>query len=308
MADRTDLTGTGKEPSPTPLVNSLYLEWFSETNGRLVIESADCDLTISAPEWKLTPEEEEQRARDAALAMEEFMTRLTGAIEQHQRGQKPPDAPWDEHDYERLLRESDARTDKYMEVVDKYGDSDERIAHEMGWDRELTEEQAEEERQRIEELNRACEEALQEPPPEPEAHREGIDWIRTTTGHLRHPLQHRCFESAMRYWHEAETLGLQKLNDEDLENFLFEFQTTSAKLAGALNSIARGYCPGDTAFTVACLKRALGHLHQTQAALEAVAPKNLLPLPTVAEARRELFELRQEILRLMDEFRGDPSL
>ena len=58
-------------------------------------------------------------------------------------------------------------------MLDKYGDSDEaetKIAREMGWERELTEEEAEEERQRIEEMNRACEEALHEPPPEPDPH------------------------------------------------------------------------------------------------------------------------------------------
>ena len=307
-ADRTDAIDKNKERSPQALANSLYLEWFSQTNGRVVIESGDYELTISAPEWNLTPEEEENRARDVALAMEEFMTRLTSAIEQHKRGQRSPEEPWDEHDYERLLRESDARTDKYMELLDKYGDSDEadtEIAHEMGWDRELDEDEADEERHRVEELNRACEEALQEPPPEPEAHREGIDWIRTTGGDLRHPLQHRCFESAMRFWHEAEARGLQELNDEELEKFLFEFQTTSVKLGGALSGLARGYGPSDAAFTVACLKRALDHLHKTQAALEAVAPKKLLPPPTLAEAGQELFELRQEILKLMDEFRRD---
>ena len=309
--DRTDVIRKSKEKSPIPLANSLYLEWFSQTNGRVVIESADYELTISAPEWKLTPEEEEQRAHDAALAMQEFMSRLTRAIDRHKRGQRPPEEPWDEHDYERLLRESDARTDKYMELLDKYGDShqaEEEIAQEMGWERKLTEEQAEEERRRIEELNRACEEALHEPPPKPEAHREGIDWTRTSDGDLRHPLQHRCFESAMRFWHEAEARGLQKLGDEELEAFLFEFQTTSVKLGGALNSVARGHSCGDAAFTVACLKRALDHLHKTQAALEAVAPRELLPQLTIAEARQELFELRQEILKLMDEFRREANL
>jgi len=192
------------------LANSLYLEWFSETNGRVVIESADYELTISAPQWQLAPEENEQRARDVAGAMDDFIVRLTNAIEQHERGRKGPEEPWDEHDYERFLKESDARTEKYMELLDKYGDSDEaeaKISIEMGWNRELTEEEAEEERERIEEINRACEEALHEPPPEPEPHREGIDWIRTVEGNLRHPLQHRCFESAMKFWHEAETLG-----------------------------------------------------------------------------------------------------
>ena len=69
--------------------------------------------------------------------MDDFMQKLTEAIEQQQRGQKDPEEDWDEHDYEKFLKESDARTDKYMELLDKYGDSDEaeeKIAKEMGWD------------------------------------------------------------------------------------------------------------------------------------------------------------------------------
>ena len=296
----------GEKP-PEHMANCLYLEWFSETNGRVVVESADYELTISVPEWRMTPAEDEQRAREAARGMDGFMQKLTEAIEQQQRGQKDPEAEWDEHDYEKFLKESDARTDKYMELQEKYGDSDEaeeKIAKKMGWDRELTEEEAEEERKRIEEINRACEEALDEPPPEPAPHREGIDWIRTPDSDLRHPLQHRCQESAMKFWQQADDLGLERLADQDLDEFIFEFQTTGAKLAGALHGIAEGRGYRDDAFTVAYLKRALDHLHKSQAGLEAVAPKKLLPETMIAEARKELFEIREGILKLMDEFRG----
>ncbi len=296
-----------KEKPPEHMANCLYLEWFSEANGRVVVESADYELKISAPEWRLTPEEDAERARQAAAGMTDFMGKLTEAIEQQQRGQKDPEEEWDEHDYEKFLKEADARTDKYMELLDKYGDSDEaeeKIAKEMGWAQELTEEEAEEDRRRIEEINAACEEALNEPPPEPEPHREGIDWIRTEDGDLRHPLQHRCFESALRFSDQAEELGLDKLQDKDLDQFLFEFQTTGVKLAGALDGIARGEGFPEAAFTVAYLKRALGHLHKSQAGLEAVAPKKLLPEAMIAAARKELFEIREGVLRLMDHFRG----
>ena len=296
-----------KEKPPEHIANSLYLEWFSERNGRVVIESADYELTISAPEWRMTPEEDAERAQQAAAGLGDFMGKLTEAIEQQQRGQKGPEEEWDEHDYEKFLKESDARTDKYMELQDKYGDSDEaeeKIAKEMGWMRELTEEEAEEEQRRIDEMNAACEAALNEPRPEPDPHREGLDWIRIEDGEVRHPLQHRCFESAMKFWHEADELGLEKSEDKDLGQFIFEFQTTGAKLAGALDGIAQGDHLPDAAFTVANLKRALDHLHKSQAGLEAVAPKKLLPETMIAEARKELFEIREGILRLMDEFRG----
>jgi hypothetical protein len=299
----------GEKP-PEHMANSLYLEWFSEANGRVVVESADYELTISAPEWRLTPEENIERAQQAAAGMDDFMHKLTEAVEQHQRGQKDPEAEWDEHDYEKFLKEADARTDKYLELLEKYGDSDEaeeKIAREMGWDRELTDAEAEDECQRIEEMNRICEEALNEPPPEPEPHREGIDWIRTDDGEIAHPLQHRCSESALKFWHQADELGFAKSDDQDLGRFIFELQTTAAKLAGALNGIAEGRGCRDAAFTVAYLKRALDHLHKSQAGLAAVAPKKLLPEKMIAEARRELFEIREGILKLMDEFRGRTS-
>jgi hypothetical protein len=294
-----------KEKPPEHMANSLYLEWFSESNGRVVIESADYELTISAPEWRMSPEEDLDRAKQAAAGMDGFMTKLTETIEHHKRGQKDPEEEWDEHDYERFFKECDARTDKYGELLDKYGDSEEaeaKIAREMGWDRD--DDDAADDRMSVEEINAVCEAAADEPPPEPDPNREGIDWIRTDGDNLRHPLQHRCFERAMKYWRQAELLGVDENADKDLGDFIFEFQTTSAKLAGALNTIARGDYAPEPSFTVASLKRALGHLHKSQAGLEAVAPKKLLPDETVAEARKDLFEIREGILALMDKFRG----
>ena len=296
------------EHVPEHMANSLYLEWFSKQNGRVVIESADYKLTISAPEWRLTPEEDAERARQAAAGMDHFMRQLTEAIEEQQRGQKDPETEWDEHDFEKLMKESDARTDKYMELLDKYGDSEaaeEIIAKEMGWDQDALEGLTDEdEGMSISEMNAICESAANEPPPAPEPHREGVDWIRTEDGDLRHPLQHRCFESALKLWHETDELGLENSDDADLHQFIFEFQTTGVKLAGALDGIAEDRGTTDPAFTVACLKRALDHLHKSQAGLEAVAPKKLLPEKMISDARKELFEIREGILKLMNEFRG----
>src|SRR5438046_7558695 len=65
-----------KEKPPEHMANSLYLEWFSERNGRVVIESSDYEITISAPEWRLTPEEDGERAKKAAEGLTSFMGRL----------------------------------------------------------------------------------------------------------------------------------------------------------------------------------------------------------------------------------------
>ena len=168
----------GKKP-PERIANALYLEWFSEANGRVLIESADFKLEISAPEWRLTPDEEKQRASDVEAGWAGFVQQLNEALEKQERGQKNPETEWDEHDYEKFLKEADARTDKYMELLEKYGDSEEaeeKIAQEMGLDGGKNDE----ERMSVEEMNRICEEAANEPPPEPDPQREGIDWIGET--------------------------------------------------------------------------------------------------------------------------------
>ncbi len=46
-----------------------------------------------------------------------------------------------------------------------------------------------------------------ETPPE----REGIDWIRTDDGDIRHPLQHRCYESMIEAFQAARDRGSPSL-------------------------------------------------------------------------------------------------
>jgi len=322
-----------KVPVPEHMANCLYLEWFSEANGRVVIESTDYKLTISAPEWTLSPEEELQRQRDAAAGFSGFLGKLSEALAA-QKHQPPEDKEWDEFDYEQFMREGDARTDKYMELLDKYMDHPDRdqiVAREMGWTciEDALEEEPEEadaefrstadkdsdepanrasdrEEWDVDEINRICAETAEEPL-QPDPLTEGVDWIRRENGDITHPLSLRAFNASVTLSRKCRQLGKSKADDEDLCAFLSEFQITGAKLAGALNGLAYGRDLREGPFTVAYLKRALGHLHAAQAALERVTPKNLLPEETVTENRAELFAIREEILRLMDEFRGRNS-
>jgi len=107
----------------------------------------------------------------------------------------------------------------------------------------------------------------------------------------------------MALWHKCNELGLDKVDDDDLDRLINEFQITGAKLAGALDGLAYGRDHQEGAFIVAYLKRALGHLHNTQAALEKTAAKQLLPPDTIAGTRSELFAIREAVLALMKEFR-----
>src|SRR5437868_10684025 len=47
-----------------------------------------------------------------------------------------PERAWDEYDWERFLQQQDHKTEKYMELLEKYLDDpnrDQIIAREMGW-------------------------------------------------------------------------------------------------------------------------------------------------------------------------------
>jgi hypothetical protein len=139
--------------------------------------------------------------------------------------------------------------------------------------------------------------------PEPDPATEGKDWVRNKHGHIKHPLSHRAFESAIGLWHRIKELGLSEDRDEDLGVLSQEFSILGAKLAGALDGMAQDRCYVDHAHNIARMKRGLTHLHAAQAALVNVEQKQLLPAEDLEKTRSELFAIREEMLRLMEEFR-----
>lgn len=295
-----------QEKPPEHMANSLYLEWFSEANGRVVIESADYRLELSTPAWQLTPEEDERRAKDAAAGFEGFMGKLTEAVEAS-RFKAPEDRPMDEFEWEKAFRESDALTDKAMELFEKYRDHPDReeiIAKEMGWDNASNDGATENETEPpwdVDEINRICHEAIDNPP-EPNPLTEGVDWVRQADGSISHPLVVRIIESGSALWKwcdEHNLLGDQE--DTDLDQMIFFFQSCGAKCAGALGGLA-DHEP-EAGFIVARLKRALDLLHKSLEASDRVKSRNSLPPDKLNPFREELFAVRQEILALMKRFR-----
>ena len=121
--------------SPECLANALYLEWFTETNGRVVIESADYQIRVSERAWKMSQEEETQQCETNAAAMQSFLDRVTGTPDAREEAAYNGE-PKDEFEWELFLRASDRRVTKLSEVMEKYHDSpdcDRLIARAMGW-------------------------------------------------------------------------------------------------------------------------------------------------------------------------------
>jgi hypothetical protein len=295
-----------KKP-PEHMADALYIEWFSDANGRVVIESTDFTVDVSTSQWSLSPEEEQAQVAASHEALRDWLDRMDQEgqddFEQESAEFDPEkEKPLDEFGYEKFMRESDARTDKYMELFEKYEghpDREKIVAREMGW--EWLEEALEaDERGAL-----PPQEKFEPPPLEPNPATEGVDWIRDKQGRIHHPLTKRAFESGVAIWHFCDERDLLGENgDADLQKMVFEFQTAGAKLAGALDSLAYDE-EGDRegGFIVAALKRALNYLHKSIAAAERVAEKNLLPSERFQQFRNDLFKIREEILALMQRFR-----
>jgi hypothetical protein len=210
------------------------------------------------------------------------------------------DRPLDEFGYEKFMRECDARTDKALELYE-HPDCDKIVAREMGW--EWLEEALEAQERSDSPGDR---EPIELAELQPNPLTEGVDWIRDEDGNIHHPLTKRAFESAMEMWHFADRRDLLgEDGDRDLREMIFEFQTTGAKIAGALDSLGYDGDLRDGAFIVATLKRALDYLHKSITAWEKVTEKRLLDRKRLERFRAELFNVREEILGLMKRFRED---
>lgn len=313
--------------------NSLYFEWFSEINGRVVIESASYALTITdVPLWHMTAEEEEEQRQQNAHAMSEFMGRLSGlspaAPTEDQEENEPsedgpvedepvedsdseardedwePIRPMTEDEAEALQAESDRLSDRIQARLDREGpDADissiieeelERRREERG-DKPLTPEQEAERSAWMDEMNRAAEEALAHPDPELEAEL-----------NFKHPLAEQAFELTLRLHREPEERGWVPASagrEHPVVELINATNCAGAKLAGALNG---GSWPPELdicANSIVRLKRARGYLDDALMAAGDCAEQQLVDAVWLVGIRKELEEIGHACDELIIELR-----
>ncbi|MBI2813818.1 MAG: hypothetical protein HYX71_06005 [Opitutae bacterium] len=228
-----------KKPWPWHWGNSLYLEWFSERNGRVVIETASFDLKIVGEAvWEMSPAEEEEQRRANAEAMGGFMEQIGEAVAREKAKEEEP-AEWDERpqteaEAEQMQERSDRLTDRIQARLVREGkgadyekilhEEIERMREEHG-EPEPTPEQLARNAEWIEEMNRAGEEALNDPELQKELDQ-------------KHPLAERAFELSLRLC-RAVRAGRWVPAGASPEHPVAELEGAvmgaGAKLAGALN-------------------------------------------------------------------------
>lgn len=287
--------------------NTLYLEWFSEINGRVVIESTDFTLTISPHEWQMDEDAENAQKLANLNAMRDFMAQVIQRRDPD--GAEPAiSEDLDEFAWEERLKESDRLTDAYQEVLEKYmedSDSEQKEAFVMGWDGLLD---------ALAERDEAGGEGY---PEEDKAYRmhdsdsdDDDDPDESDFGEADdeaqfedddHPLQTLAQELAMRAMDVIQRDGGPGTPSYMLVTNLLQ---VSGKLAGVLNGRGSGYEP-ETGFVLAVLKRCLNWLNEAVGACQ-----ELIDLEGDADQRAALdhirssaFEIRDKIVELRRELK-----
>jgi hypothetical protein len=199
---------------------------------------------------------------------------------------------WDEYDWERFLQQQDQRTEKYMELLEKYIDDPERdeiIAREMGWT---------------------------------QAHGDG-DWSAEVDALLDEDWRPQNDEAASGEQKPGEsfeyhvlyraafalTVWIDKLFDQNaaLQNepaaikLATHAALASAKLAAALSDDDAD----ELGMTIAYLKRALKAITVSLDSASKLLSEELIAARQYSVLQQRLFQVRDGIITLMGEYRGE---
>ena len=299
------------------MANALYLEWYSEQNGRVVIESSDYKLELDGlPAWEMTDEDERERQSASSEALHNFMDLAVEALAQSREAHDDSD----DQPTSRAEAEADAEAARMDLLLDRVGarleregreESDferifdeekERLRKERGEPEPepLTPEQEAERETWIEEMNAVAEEALEEM----EAGGGFDEWGN-------HPLVETCSDLASRLYHDVKDhawVPESASHEHPLNEIVDGVQIASAKLAGALNGSVRDEeWPPDPLFagdTLVRLKKARRYLRDALAGLDAADEQRLAEPEWRSQARIEVNAILAHVEALINEVRA----
>jgi len=314
-ASRKVRSTSGDDPEPGPedalsprlggWCNSLYLEWFSEQNGRVFIEGTSFEITVSEWLWEMDAAAEEAQKRTNLQAMRDW---LAGVIRRPEpKLIEEDDFDDSEESWEESLKLSDRLGDAHMEALEKYGEEsfdDDRISFVMGWDHMLGGDKGD---HGVEDDEDEWMSAVDLMP-------EDDDEIDPEGGYIDeespdcHPLQKRSHELVVRLLTELEEDDEQDKQSSDghtpLDRFIRNTMNISGKLAGVLG--IRGFGGSrDKGHTLAVLRRCLNWANEALAGLNELSESAQWQdrLELLDEFRAELFALRDGMTDLRKELR-----
>jgi hypothetical protein len=202
-----------------------------------------------------------------------------------------PERVWDEYEWERFLQQQDGKTEKYMQLLETYLDDPERdeiIAREMGWT------------QLLDANDWSAEvDALLDGTEDDEAAVENTS--KSAEVFEDHDLYRAAF--ALTIWIDQlfdQNASLQ--NEPAAVKLATHAALASAKLAAALS----GDNLDEIGMTIAYLKRALKAITiSMEAAAQLRKPAGQISRSQYAILQQRLFRVRDGIIALMGEYRGE---
>ena len=206
-----------------------------------------------------------------------------------------PDRVWDEYEWERFLQQQDHKTEKYMELLEKYLDHPERdqiIAREMGWTQLLLNGDSwsdEVDSLLADETNSGDNDAAV-----------AENSAQPVDGFEDHALYRAAF--ALTVWIDQlfdEQTALQ--NEPAAVKLATHSALASAKLAAALSDDD----VDEIGMTIAYLKRALKAITVSMEAGAQLLSEQFITPPQHAVLQQRLFEVRDGIITLMGQYRGE---
>jgi hypothetical protein len=316
-----ELSALRRENRPIPhhWANSLYLEWFGDTNGRIVVEATGFEISIDPePAWTMTPEDETAQHEANRAAMLDFANSL-GAAFANGLVELPAIDESDDEPQSRLEAEADSEAARMNLLLDRIQarmlreDADPEDFDEI-WDEErerlriergepepppLTPEQEAAMDARIDELNALTNEAIHDQADNP-PFGESED----------HPLVEKARDLAISMHHAAEAAGWIPEGsppEHPLNEAWSCIATASAKLAGALNIHDPEDWPPEPLFAghaLHRLKTARRFLRDALLAIETAAADHLAPAEwTTSIAAALTSEILPQLEHLITEVR-----
>ena len=206
-----------------------------------------------------------------------------------------PEKVWDEYDWERFLQQQDRKTEKYMELLERFIDDpnrDQIIAREMGW-YHLLDKDGE---KWVENVDSLFDEEFAEDMEDDDTPSENGD----EDGYEVHPLYQASF--ALTIWIDQlfEELG-DAQNKPAAVKLSTHSAVASAKLAAALSDDD----VDEIGMTIAYLKRALKAVMTALEAAVQLRKEVRLGEEKYATLNQRLFQIRDGIILLMGEYRSE---
>ena len=306
-----------KRPWPWHWSNSLYLEWFSETDGRVVVESANFELKlIGEPTWEMSAEEDETQRQATSEAITGFLEQLgeNSAIEDDpadyqvkhravENAEAWASRPLTEAEAERLQEASDRLADRIHARLTREGErvdlerimneEIERLKRERGEADSSAPEQIALRAAWVEEMNRAGRESIGLP---------GVD----ETPNCPHPLATKSQKLAVQMMSDTRNRGwLREAEGEEhpVAALVDSVVKSGGRLAGALNGRAWPPSLERCASIIVRLLKARAYLDDAVLAMESCQEQKLIPPDWLGVVLVEIVDLARAIDILISELR-----